>query len=78
MDKTQSNYLKAYGLVYWVLEQNLETYWLLNYRGGSFTFEYTDASKLECIKRGISYKNGINYCFSQKTDQTQGQNIRRK
>ena len=36
MDDTQSNHLKAYGLAYWLLEQEVEIEWLLNYRGGSF------------------------------------------
>ena len=36
MDDTQSNHLKAYGLAYWLLEQEVEVEWLLNYRGGSF------------------------------------------
>lgn len=40
MDPTQKNHLKAYGITYWVLQQKDEAYWLLNYEGGSFAFEY--------------------------------------
>ncbi|MDZ7860426.1 MAG: asparagine synthetase B [Candidatus Krumholzibacteriota bacterium] len=36
MDLSQTNHLKAYGLVYKVLERGGEAKWLLNYRGGSF------------------------------------------
>ena len=36
MDDTQTNHLKAYGIAYWVLENQQEVDWLLNYRGGSF------------------------------------------
>lgn len=38
MDDTQTNHLKAYGLVYWALQapRQAESDWLLNYRGGSF------------------------------------------
>ena len=36
MDYTQENHLKAYGIAYWVLEQDIEVDWLLNYRGGVF------------------------------------------
>ena len=36
MDDTQKNHLKAYGIAYWVLTYDVEIYWLLNYRGGSF------------------------------------------
>ena len=56
MDDKQDNHMKAYGIVYWVLEKKIESYWLLNYRGGSFAFEYTEAFKLECIRRGVSYE----------------------
>jgi hypothetical protein len=34
MDNTQSNHLKAYGVVYHTLKKGLEVQWLLNYRGG--------------------------------------------
>ena len=34
MDDTQSNHLKAY--LHWLLEQEVEVEWLLNYRRGSF------------------------------------------
>jgi hypothetical protein len=33
---SQKNHLKAYGIAFWVLENNVEIEWLLNYRGGSF------------------------------------------
>ena len=36
MNEDQTDHLKAYGLDYWVLEQGAETWWLLNYEGGSF------------------------------------------
>ena len=36
MDDTQKNHLKAYGIAYWVLQQNVEVDWLLNYRGEAF------------------------------------------
>ena len=36
MDRTQSDHLKAYGVVYWILKQGQNVEWLLNYRGGSF------------------------------------------
>ena len=36
MDETQSNHLKAYGVAFYVLEQEVIIDWLLNYRGGSF------------------------------------------
>ncbi len=38
MDQTQTDHLKAYGVAYWILAQNSNVEWLLNYRGGSFLF----------------------------------------
>lgn len=43
MDEAQKNHLKAYGIAYWVLENNLEVQWLLNYRGGSFMMQHVKA-----------------------------------
>ena len=38
MEQTQTNHLKAYGLIYWGLEvpREYQCFWWLNYRGGSF------------------------------------------
>jgi hypothetical protein len=40
MDDSQKNHLKAYGISFWVLNQNVEVEWLLNYRGGSFLIKH--------------------------------------
>ena len=56
MDETQKNHLKAYGIAYWVLENNVEMFWLLNYRGGSFSIPAHPDIKNECIIRGVSYE----------------------
>ena len=56
MDESQKNHLKAYGITYWVLQQEIDTYWLLNYRGGSFMFEYARHFENECVIRGVSYE----------------------
>ncbi|TVQ44808.1 MAG: asparagine synthetase B [Saprospirales bacterium] len=56
MDPNQKNHLKAYGVTYWVLSQDVEAYWLLNYRGGSFAFVHTRAFERECILRDVSYE----------------------
>ncbi len=54
MDDNQRNHLKAYGLTYWVLQNNIEAQWLLNYRGGSFLFKNNSDIQTECAIRGIS------------------------
>lgn len=56
MDEDQSDHLKAYGITYWVLEQNIEAYWLLNYRGGSFAFPYNRVFEKECLTRDVKYE----------------------
>lgn len=56
MDGTQKNHLKAYGIAYWVLQNNVTVDWLLNYRGGSFLIEYNPDIKSECDIRGVSYE----------------------
>ncbi len=56
MDEVQKNHLKAYGIVYWVLQQGSEGYWLLNYRGGSFAFPYHERFEKECRIRGVTYE----------------------
>jgi len=55
MDNTQSNHLKAYGIAYWVLDQNITIDWLLNYKGGSFLIDHYQKIENELIIRGISY-----------------------
>lgn len=56
MDNAQKNHLKAYGVAYWVLENNLEIDWLLNYRGGSFLVKHLKPIEEELIIRGVSFE----------------------
>lgn len=56
MDKSQQNHLKAYGIAYWVLKQEVEMHWLLNYRGGSFLVKHLKPIEDECVIRGVSYQ----------------------
>ena len=55
MDNTQKNHLKSYGIAYWILKNDVEIDWLLNYRGGSFMCKYNDVIENECIIRNVSY-----------------------
>ena len=52
----QRNHLKAYGIAYWVLDQGLEVYWLLNHEGGSFAFTNLPSFEKELKTRDVSYK----------------------
>jgi hypothetical protein len=55
MDLSQSDHLKAYGVVYRCLQQGIKVQWLLNYRGGAFlTPELPEIANL-CKLRGVSF-----------------------
>src|SRR5690606_2923620 len=56
MDEHQKNHLKAYGVAYWVLQNELEIEWLLNYRGGSFLLPHHNVIEEELTIRGVSYE----------------------
>ncbi len=56
MDEKQTNHLKAYGIAYWVLQNEVEIDWLLNYRGGSFMVKYYQKFENELIIRGVKYE----------------------
>ncbi|MBD3224626.1 MAG: asparagine synthetase B [Caldithrix sp.] len=56
MDMSQNDHLKAYGVAYWVLKQDVNVEWLLNYRGGSFLFTDNSAFRDECRLRGVSFQ----------------------
>ena len=65
MDTEQKDHLKAYGITYWVLNQEVEAWWLLNYRGGSFAFPHTKSFEKECLTRGISFEIIPNGAYDQ-------------
>jgi hypothetical protein len=56
MDNNQKNHLKAYGIAYWTLKNDVEVFWLLNYRGGSFAIKNIKQIESECIIRGVSFE----------------------
>ena len=54
MDREQQNHLRAYGLTYWVLEQERPAEWLLNYRGGAFLLPDRPDIRREAAFRGVT------------------------
>ena len=54
MDLAQKDHLKAYGIAYWVLKQNIDVEWILNYRGGSFMLDAYPAVIKEAKIRGVT------------------------
>lgn len=56
MDESQTNHLKAYGVAFYLLENEIVIDWLLNYRGGSFMTPHSTGIEEELLLRGISYE----------------------
>ncbi len=55
MDDTQSDHLRAYGVVYWALERGFQGEWLLNYHGGSFLLDTSKDITDYADLMGVSY-----------------------
>ncbi len=56
MDMTQTNHLKAYGIAFYALENQIPVKWLLNYRGGSFLVNEASGIVNACNIRGVSFE----------------------
>lgn len=75
MDLQQTDHLKAYGVTFNALKDGNTGDWLLNYRGGSFMFDYSDQLALRCRLKGVSFSQLSNeeviqiYSFVQSEDQ---------
>ena len=55
MDESQTNHLKAYGVAFWTLENNITIEWLLNYKGGAFLMPHLKTLEEELLIRGVRY-----------------------
>ncbi|MGE5682573.1 MAG: asparagine synthetase B [Bacillota bacterium] len=55
MDLQQTDHLKAYGITFNALKNGLKADWLLNYRGGSFMLDYSDALANTCRLKGVAF-----------------------
>lgn len=55
MDLNQTDHLKAYGITFNALKQGYKADWLLNYRGGSFMIDYSDALAAMCRVKGVAF-----------------------
>lgn len=53
MDDAQRNHLRAYGLVYGALKEQLKAEWLLNYRGGSFLLPDLETMRRRAALAGV-------------------------
>ncbi len=56
MDETQTDHLKAYGVVFNCLSRDQQAEWLLNYKYGSFLIKDTPNNRDLCLIRGVSFQ----------------------
>ncbi len=54
MNKTQTDHLKAYGVVFKALQAGQKAQWLLNYEGGSFLLDYSPEMETSCLLMGVT------------------------
>lgn len=57
MDLLQTDHLKAYGITFNTLKEGTTADWLLNYRGGSFMFDYSDQLAMRCRIKGVAFQS---------------------
>ena len=55
MDENQTNHLKAYGIAFLSIQNEIKVSWLLNYKGGSFLIKSNNFIEKECKIRNVSY-----------------------
>ena len=55
MDLQQTDHLKAYGITFNALKDGITSDWLLNYRGGSFMFDYSEQLAMQCRLKGVAF-----------------------
>ena len=56
MDEAQNNHIKAYGIAFWTLQNEVVIEWLLNYRGGSFLIPHLKSIEEDLLIRGVRYE----------------------
>lgn len=75
MDLSQTDHLKAYGITFNALKEGTTADWLLNYRGGSFMFDYSEQLAMRCRIKGVAFQSLSNqeavqiYSLVQSEDQ---------
>ncbi len=56
MDQAQKDHLKAYGTAFWILGEDINVEWILNYRGGAFLMDSYPEVAQECRVRGVTFE----------------------
>jgi hypothetical protein len=77
MDDTQSDHLKAYGVVHNCLTRDQEAEWLLNFMDGAFLIKDTDNNRDLCLMRGVAYQAISNAAVSDVYRTIEAENMER-
>jgi len=56
MDLSQTDHLRAYGVIYKSLQSGVKAEWLLNYRGGAFLLDENNLTEKLCKTKGVTYE----------------------
>ncbi|MCB0278464.1 MAG: asparagine synthetase B [Calditrichaeota bacterium] len=56
MDFSQTDHLKAYGITFKYVKEEVKVEWFLNYRGGSFIFPDSEILRNDCAIKGVGYE----------------------
>ncbi len=75
MDETQTDHLKAYGVVYRALKAGVKSWWLLNYRGGSFAIDESEKVATDILEHGVSMETLSPAQYADVLSQMQGGNM---
>lgn len=77
MDDTQSDHLKAYGVVYNCLKRGQEAEWLLNFMDGAFLIKDIQENRDLCLMRGVAYQAITNAAVSDIYRTVEAENMER-
>jgi hypothetical protein len=77
MDDSQSDHLKAYGVVFNCLTRGQEAEWLLNFMDGAFLIKDSDENRNLCLMRGVVYQAISNAAVSDVYRTVEAENMER-
>jgi hypothetical protein len=75
MDEAQTDHLKAYGVIYRALKAGTKSYWLLNYRGGSFVVDESHDAELDARKSGVEIEKLTSVRYAEILDIVENSNM---
>ncbi|MDR0307836.1 MAG: hypothetical protein LBI42_13510 [Chitinispirillales bacterium] len=75
MDGSQTDHLKAYGIVYKMVSGGAKVHWLLNYRGGSFVAEKAERFQIDARTAGVEIRSISNSNWAAILDEIENNNM---